>query len=264
MVVLRKIDKIMYTKTRIMYGPYASSFADIYYPELKNENNSTLVSLYHGGYYKKEHDLYLMEPLAEDLVNEGYTVANVEYVRVGEGSNNFTMITNVLASFAEIASKVPHEKTAVIGHSAGGYYALMIMMGKQLPHAFMVENAITPNVVIAQAPLTDLWRGQKERLSDDGDAIEKFIDDTPAENIVKHHYDKISPISYAVPEESQLLIVHGFKDIDVPYAHSESFHHSRKGAVSLLQTGQFDHYDVINPNHEIWKAQKAFLADCTS
>lgn len=250
----------MYTLERIKYGQYVSSFADVYYPELKNDKNSTLVCLYHGGFFKKEYDLSLMEPLAEDLVSEGYTVANVEYVRVGEGWGNFTMITNVLSSFTVIASKVPHEKTVVIGHSAGGYYALMIMMEKQLPHAFRVENAITPDVVIAQAPLTDLWRGQKEKLSVNGDAIEKFFDNIPSteSNESKFDYNRISPITYEVPKDSHLLIVHGSGDEDVPCQHSIDFCNNCAIHPEFIGGG-FNHYNVIDPQHKSWKMQKTFM-----
>lgn len=249
----------MYTKDRIKYGQHVSSFADIYYPEVMNKNNSILVCLYHGVFFEKVHDLTLMEPLAEDLVNDGYTVANFEYVRVGEGYNDLAMLKNVLLSFTKIVSRVLHEKTVVIGHNAGGYYALMIMMEEQLPSDLRVINAITPDIVIAQAPLTDLLRAQNERLSNEGDAIKKYLDGMPDQDTNLIHYLRISPTMYEVPKDSSLLIVHGSCDEDIPCQHSIDFFSQQSQADKLFIGGGFNHYDMIDPSHRTWKDQKAFI-----
>jgi dipeptidyl aminopeptidase/acylaminoacyl peptidase len=249
---------IMYTKERKYYGLHKSKFVDIYYPEKRNQNTSKLVCLYHGGFFKQKYGLDLMEPLVEDLVSDGHTVANIEYPRVGDEFNCYEMLKSVCMSFTYLSLNVFNiQKRIVIGHSAGGYYALMLLMQNQLRLDVKNPTIFIPDIVLAQAPVSDLWRAHTEKLSDEGNAIEKFIQCKSPGIVDQGIYMIMSPMYYQIPDTSKLYIVHGSKDKDVPFDHSDYFKKIHRSTEII--SGEFDHYDVINPKHPIWIEQKKCL-----
>jgi acetyl esterase/lipase len=67
---------------RISYGADPSQWVDVREPAGPSRG---VVVVIHGGFWKAEYGADLGVPLAEDLVGRGWTSANVEYRRVGNG-----------------------------------------------------------------------------------------------------------------------------------------------------------------------------------
>jgi acetyl esterase/lipase len=239
----------MRTKFSVFYGTHSSEFLTLDYPK-KEKDRSTLVLLIHGGFFKPVWHLNLMEPLAKAFQKMGYTVANIEYPRVGEGRTASQMIQSVFNAYDFVRALESHiQRCFIVGHSAGGYYAEMLALrGNFLYTEFWADNFIIPTAVIPLAPVSDLLRAQYEGLSDEHDAIERFIKSEKPEGSFEEDAKRLSPSSYNT-SDCPIYIVHGTHDIDVPLRHSIDFQSTRP-FVSLHRI-EGNHYDVIEPSHEM-------------
>lgn len=251
----------MYTKTRVAYGRHRSKFYDHYVPEALNSSNSYII-LIHGGYFRPEHGLELMDPMACAYADLGYEVFNLEYPRVGEGFTSGIMLTTVFKAFDYICGEASAKKCVVIGHSAGGYYALMLALRDQVTRfSGGGAGSRVPDLVIAQAPLTDLWDGQERGLSDDGVAIKNFVDAYTNATANKQYYDLLSPSHYEVPIGRKIRIVHGYADDVVPLAQSEAFAEHSFMSDEPLHRVECGHFELIDPAcKELWDLQLSLLA----
>ena len=97
----------------------------------------------------------------------------------------------------------------VMGHSAGGQLALL--MGAKAERR--------PWLAIAQAPITDLIGADRAKLSDEGDAVRRWIGCTPEEN--EAVWRQINPVDH--PPNTSVLLFHGEHDVDVPLEQSETY-----------------------------------------
>ena len=59
--------------------------------------------LIHGGFWKAEYDLTLMDALAEDLVARGWAAWNIEYRRLGNGGGVPETLDDVGAAIDHLA-----------------------------------------------------------------------------------------------------------------------------------------------------------------
>ncbi len=75
----------------------------------------------HGGFWKAQYDLTLGEPLAADLVAQGWAALNVEYRRVGNGGGVPATLDDVRAAIDLVAGD--YGTVVTLGHSAGGHLA---------------------------------------------------------------------------------------------------------------------------------------------
>lgn len=246
------------------YGTHPSEFMHIYKPST-SKRLGKLAVIYHGGFFKKKYDLSLMTKMTIDLAKAGYLVANVEYPRVGEEYTCPQMILSVYRSF-DYACMIDPTITdrTVIGHSAGGYYAQMLGIRSVYTDTELeTENPFIPTRVLSLAPLRDLWRGQQEGLSDEHDAIKRFIEGSALKLPRKKDrifYDSYSPIN-AKPEDCPIHIIHGVLDDDVPLEHSQDYFHKYKKSekVFLHILGNVNHYDVIDITKPVWKLTKSLI-----
>jgi dipeptidyl aminopeptidase/acylaminoacyl peptidase len=171
------------------------------------------------------------------------------------------MLQSIYTSFDAAAAIDPEITNRVaIGHSAGGYYALML--GIKDVKLLRIRRSHIPNKIIAQAPLTDLWRGQQERLSDNGDAIKKFIDSQRAEPASQNIYALMSPLQHPPSDKCTIHLVHGKMDTDVPLDQSIAYSNrfgNFPGTLFLHEFPEANHYDIVNVEHLAWKAQQTML-----
>lgn len=241
---------------RMAYGEHHSEVMCLYDPSTKKED-SPMVIILHGGFFKLKYGFSITNGLAKNLAEDGYFVANLEYPRVDEGLTAPQMLKSVFSAIYFLNRMTARPKV-IIGHSAGGYYALMCalhdsnFMGTEIG----LSKKLGVEKVIALAPLTDLWRGQQEGLSDDHDAIKLFIE-SEREDIVEEDYHVISPSNYN-RFDCTVYIVHGDKDEDVPAEHSESFVKDREN-VSFQELVDVDHYNVVDSNHDSWQKVKTLI-----
>jgi len=264
---------------RFQYGHHAAQFIDLY-GELGDPKKQKLVVMYHGGFFKRKYGIMVdeigyeasdyLKPLAEDLVREGCLVANVEYCRVGHKLHDKVltaedMIRGVLQSY-DYLQHLGHWNQIVTGHSAGGYYALMLGLRRHFVRTKLdtkPELLVLPNKIITQAAVTDLYTGQfTEQLSDEGDALKLFVN--AGQNILAKkkddpkRYKALSPINYTMPKTIDTTLFHGVDDKDVPLIHSLEFSDVQP-SVKVQPWLETDHYSICDINHPCWRAQKKLI-----
>ena len=125
---------------------------------------------------KPKYGLELMKPIAEDLAEAGVAAWNIEFKRRNENEDGVWMdtLSDVLRAWGQLAllPGIDIMRSMVMGHSAGGQLALLL--------AAKAERK--PWLAIAQAPITDLVGADHAKLSDDGDAVRRWIGCPPEDN----------------------------------------------------------------------------------
>ena len=244
---------------KISYGPSASQFVRLYLPE----NPRVCVVIVHGGFWKSKFgvDNAAIESLAPDLVERGFAAAEVEYRRGDEGG--WPQSSDDVA--AAVRMLQPRFSIVLLGHSAGGHAALL------------AAEATKPLLTVAVAPVADLVEAYNRKLSDEGDAVEKFIKGTPTS-----HPDLYAAASPKLPLTVPCLVVTGEKDIDVPADMTREFYRSIFDAEAkrraqhgetnnlvthtLLEIPIADHYSILDARSVfwpyLWSGVLSLLDDC--
>jgi acetyl esterase/lipase len=154
-----------------------------------------VAALYHGGYWKQQWtiDNTPITSIVPDLLKLGFAVVEVEYRRRDDegggwpGTNNDAMLA--LNSLPDVApdecATLDLTNVTLIGHSAGGCLVLWLAAQELL--------AVRLALVVAVAPVCDLNEAYHLRLSDEGDAVERYMKCTPETEEGLAHYAKASP-----------------------------------------------------------------------
>lgn len=237
---------------RRSYGEHASQFLDLYQPSAASSNGRGTVVSVHGGYWRQKYGLELNEPIATHLVTNGWTVANIEYRRVepdGPGVWH-EMSSDVLDAVALLDDH--DEPMIALGHSAGGQLAL-----------WAAAQPSTPlDAVVALAPVSDLFLADGLELSNHATAA--LFDHTASER--PDLYATASPL-HLLPLGIPQLLVHGRADEDVPFEmvpeYIETAHLSGDD-VTLLDPKNVDHYQIIDPSHDVWRKIDSWLEGVVS
>lgn len=223
----------------LQYGASDQQVVELWHP-VGEARPKGLVILIHGGYWRAKFDASLMHPLARSLVVRGWSVANVEYRRIGNGGGWPTTLEDVRAGIkaATDASQweVEPEITFSVGHSVGGQLALL--------GADLVDG------VVALTPVTDLVLVDQEVLGEGAayDFMGGHAADLPEE------YAAASPVK-SVPLGKPLLVIHGAIDNRVPSYHSELFctvAHAAGDNVQYWEVPLLEHVEAIDPQEPHW------------
>lgn len=181
------------------YGVHADQFIRLYAPSADSASPAAVAVLVHGGFFKHKYtvDNSGIHLLVPTLLMSGLAVCLVEYRRVGAGdvgeggfprSNDDVIAALNLLSSISAAHHIDATRVVLIGHSAGGTLALwcccMVNVTK-LVHK--------PLLCVALAPIGDLCEGQRRRLSDEGDAIARFVGVNPDVGVHSDSYGAASP-----------------------------------------------------------------------
>lgn len=248
---------------RIAYGDGASRFGELWLPE--GEGPHPAVVLIHGGFWRHQYDLTLMDALAADVVERGWAAWNIEYRRVGEDGGGWPgTLQDVAAAFDHLAvlandpaSSIDATRVAVAGHSAGGHLAAWIGTRPGLPQGVPgASPELVPVAVVSQAGVVDLRQAVADGLG--GGATEAFVGATPA--VEPDRYDQASPIE-RLPTGIPTRCVHGRADDLVPFAQSEAYVAAARDAGDLAVLAPFDgdHFPVLDPTHRSWTDTVAWL-----
>jgi acetyl esterase/lipase len=219
--------------SRHNYGSDPSQYGVLY-------GEGPVAVLIHGGFWKAEYGLELMDALAADLTARGWAAWNIEYRRLGNGGGVPHTLDDVSAAIdhLHLLPGVDLSRVVTIGHSAGGHLAAWA--------ATRDHHRVAVTGVVSQAGVLDLQRARELRLSDG--VVDRFLKDFPT--------DVASPIE-RLPLGVPALLTHGGKDDIVPVEISQRF--ARASGASLIVEPEEDHFGHLDPANPLWKAVIAWL-----
>jgi acetyl esterase/lipase len=246
---------------RIAYGDHADAFGDLWLPVASAGAPSAgapVVVLIHGGFWRADFQLDLMEPLVPSLLEEGFAVWNIEYRRVGAGGGYPQTFVDAAAAIDRLADLPPRfdglldlGNVSAVGHSAGGQLAVWLASRRLLPvGAPGVDPEVIPSTVVSQAGVLDLIGCVEAGIG--GTACSDLIGATPDTAI--RRYAETSPAEM-LPIEAAVVAVHGSNDAVVPVAQSEVYIDRATVAgvrARLEMIDDADHFSHLDPTHAAW------------
>jgi pimeloyl-ACP methyl ester carboxylesterase len=229
--------------SRISYGSDPNQFIDVY--SAPQSSRATLMFI-HGGFWRAKYDLTHASHLCAALARHGFTVANIEYRRVGDLGGGWpgTFDDSRLA-LAAIREMFPAQPFIVAGHSAGGHLALRLAC-----------EGLPMDGVIAIAPVAVLRDAYTLHLSND--AVVEFLGGNPAE--CPAIYDEACPSKHSLT--SPAIVIHGIDDDVVPISLSRGYVDARiEDNVRLLELPATGHMELIDPESAAYATLAAVLND---
>lgn len=217
----------------VSYGPHPEQYGELGLPagyELR-----PLVMLIHGGFWRDQYRLDLMHDLAGALHDRSYATWNMEYRRVGPTGGGFPTtlddITIAIDRFADLS----WDRTAVVGHSAGGHLALW--------NASRNDALVRPDLTVGLAPVADVVSANRDGVG--VDATTNFFGGNVDEVPTNYAAGQPNPDNFA----GRVVLIHGDADTNVPVGQSTALA-EQVDRIEILEDA--DHFDVINPNHSSW------------
>jgi acetyl esterase/lipase len=191
-------------------------------------------------------------------------VWNLDYRRVGDEGGGypgtFEDVLTALEFLYENADDwgVDRERTAAVGHSAGGHLALWLAG----------QDAVS--AVVSQAGVADLVEASRDRLGLGSEKEGLGVLDTPATDELlggtwqeqPDRYAHASPAELIGVFEGPMLVIHGDKDNRVPVEHGRAYRQALRAAdadVEYVEFAGMGHFEVLDPEHESWTSTVAFL-----
>jgi acetyl esterase/lipase len=233
----------------VSYGSHPDHVVDVW---PAGGDGAPLVIFVHGGFWRAQYDRGYLRPLCNDLVARGYTMAAIEYRRVGQPGGGWPgSFDDVALAFDTVpsllaATGVSVGQVLLAGHSAGGHLALWGATRHQLPDGSPWRLAGPPPVagVLALAPVCDLADAYREDLGE-GAAGELLAG---APEVFPERYAAVDPAVLPVPEVPTTL-VHGVLDDRVPVEQSRRY--AGRG-VRLVELADVEHFAVVDPLSKAW------------
>lgn len=218
---------------RHRYGDDPSQFGELW-------GSGPVAVLIHGGFWKAEYGLDLMDALAADLAARGWAAWNIEYRRLGNGGGVPNTLDDVGAAIDAIADfdGVDLSRVVTIGHSAGGHLSAWAATREQ--------PRVPVTAVVAQAGVLDLQRARELRLSNG--VVDRFLQGQSTA--------VASPIE-RLPLGVPALLTHGGRDDTVPVEISERF--AEASGAALVVEPEEDHYGHLDPSNRLWQAVVEWL-----
>jgi acetyl esterase/lipase len=219
--------------SRHSYGSDPSQYGVLY-------GEGPVAVVIHGGFWKAEYGLELMDALCADLSDRGWAAWNIEYRRLGNGGGVPQTLDDVSAAIDHLSELpgVDLSRVVTIGHSAGGHLAAWA--------ATRDHQRVAVTGVVSQAGVLDLERARELRLSNG--VVERFLKGYPT--------DVASPIE-RLPLGVPALLTHGGRDDIVPVEISTRF--AEASGASLIVEPEEDHFGHLDPANPLWKAVVAWL-----
>lgn len=223
---LRKLRFAEAPSTTVAYGAGADQVGDLRTSRI----DAPLAMLVHGGFWRQQWTRDLMDGLAVDLFERGYTTLNVEYRRTGTGGGVQTSSSDVAAAIGWASHRYP--RTIVIGHSAGGQLALT------------AARRMSIELIVSLAGITDLAAAVADELGD-GAATAFLGDEDPSD---------ASPIEM-LPLGVTQLVVHGNDDDVVPVSYARRYVDAARAegdGAQLLELPDVGHMELIDERSAAW------------
>ena len=217
----------------IRYGKDESQFLELTRP---TGTSRGVVVVIHGGFWSSQYDLSLGRPLAASLAKEGWTAANLEYRRVGNGGGwptTFDDVRNGIDALADVDG-LDLSTVITLGHSAGGHLGVWVV-GK--------TKKVPITAAVSQAGVLDLAAAAKENLG--GGAVLSLMGGAPIK--------PADPITF-VPLDVPVHCIHGTDDGNVPLSQSVAYvdKATSAGGTAVLHEVEGDHFVLIDPSTPAW------------
>ena len=230
---------------RHRYGSHFHQFGDLLVPE--GDGPFPVAVVLHGGFWREQYALDLMDDHARDLPRRGFAAWNVEYRRVGEvsGGGYPETLDDVAAAIDALAgfdAPLDLERVVAIGHSAGGHLGLWAA-GRDDPGVRLAG-------VVSQAGVHDLR--EADRLGLGEGATAEFMGGPAGE--LADAYAEASPIE-RLPLGVPALLVHGEVDDRVPASMSSAYAEAARAAddeVELVLRPGEDHFVHLDVDGAAW------------
>jgi len=230
---------------RHRYGSHFHQFGDLLVPE--GAGPFPVAVVLHGGFWREQFSLDLMDDHTRDLSRRGFAAWNVEYRRVGEVSGGGYPVTleDVAAAVDALAgfdAPLDLDRVVAIGHSAGGHLALWAA-GRE-------DAAVRLAGVVSQAGVSDLREADRLGLGDG--AAAELMGGHAGE--LPDAYAEASPIE-RLPLRVPALLVHGEDDDRVPASMSSAYAEAARTADDevevILRPGE-DHFVHLDIDGGAW------------
>jgi acetyl esterase/lipase len=240
--------------TTIAYGPDSSQFGQLWMPAAA-AGPMPVVVLIHGGFWRAEYGLDLMNGLAADLAGRGYAAWNIEYRRVGDGGGYPETLDDVAAAIDALSTIAPDHgldltNVVFVGHSAGGHLALWAAGRSALPAGSPgADPLVVPRLAIGQGPVVDLIDG--DRLGLGGGAVTAFMGGTAPD-----HPDRYAIATPSIVAGVEYAVVRGSQDQIVPAQFTlpmgaDPLH---PPGISVVDVDGADHFALIDSTSTAWQA----------
>jgi len=203
------------------YGDHPEQLAD------RRGTGERVAVVIHGGFWRAEFTRANTAAVAAALARAGWTSWNLEYRRVGAGGG----YPDTLDDVAAFCRGLDRSADVAIGHSAGGQLALWAAAERLVGAA------------VALAGVCDLRAAAAADLGDG--AVMEFLGCDPT---AEPDADPAQRLPLATP----VLLVHGDRDDRVPVQHARAF--AKASGAALLELEGADHFDVVDPRAEWWRA----------
>ncbi len=252
---------------RYRYGGHSpSQFIDLRIPE--GPGPYAIIMLIHGGFWRGEYDLSLMDPMAFDLTQRGFGTLNLEYRRTGEAGGGwpgtFLDIVEALNHVPKLAQDqaLDLSRLTLLGHSAGGHLALWVAGQHNMSPASRLSSpklTIPIHRVISLAGVTDLLAMYQvlHGSSPVGELIGLAPDEDP------DRYRQASPIAL-LPLGVPQVLIHGTEDNRVPIEQSREYRRQAESLgdpVRLIELPGVDHFQIITPGTSAWDTVTSVLLE---
>ncbi len=206
-----------------------------------------VVVVVHGGFWQAQYDLGLGRPLAASLAQHGWTAANLEYRRLGNGGGWPETFDDVSAGIDALGDVdgLDLSRVVTLGHSAGGHLAVWAA-GRQA-HERWRDARVAVTAAVSQAGVLDLGTALTAHVG--GSTVRQLIGETTPGRLAL--CDPIEQVPLAVP----VRCVHGTDDDVVPLAQSRTYVEaaSAAGGDATLTEVAGDHFTLIDPASQAWR-----------
>jgi pimeloyl-ACP methyl ester carboxylesterase len=222
------------------YGDHPSQVGELLLPD--GPGPHPVCVLVHGGCWRARYDRHLMDRLAGDLAERGWSAWNVEYRRVGfrPGGGWPETGDDVAAAIdhlADVVAPLDLGRVTAVGHSAGGHLALWA--------AGRGDARVPLTAVVGQAAISDLERAAARGVC--GGMVERLLGGRPGR--VPEAYRAASPAA-RLPLRIPTLLVHGDRDDTVPVDMSREF--AATAGCELAEIAGDGHFEHLEPRSRAW------------
>lgn len=218
------------------------------------------VLVLHGGFWRAEWDRRHTYPMCAALAADGFTVAAIEYRRVGQPSGGWPGTFDDVARAVDAAGElIGGQRPVLLGHSAGAHLALWAAARHRQPAGSPWLCAERPAVagVVSLAGLCDLAAAVRLELYR-GAAADLLGGEASDERLA------VADPMRSTGGGVRAILLHGAADRLVPLELSRAYADAARVAgdpVELRVLPGQGHFEFIDPQSDVWPAVLAAVRE---